>query len=1745
MTSLYVHSNGKYYACGNCKSFESPDELSVVFHVGMVTDDSSATLPVTEWEMVYPSCLTALANQYELSQIALCALFSTTVKDAKQHQWKHVQGEVNSLHKLDKHYYGMFGFLMLNDKVKEHLTKYPEAAERIRQALQWLKRNNDLYKTFLSRFETIYRYFRPDIVNPEVLKLDEDKILEDEAVGMAFPVDSNYFDQYAAIYGDADVAGVQHPQPSVVDDVQDNVKQLRELTSVKYGEQYLLEKTFPHLFPYGEGGWYYKCFLGFSQFVKMRLLDPRGHFAKDTNFPFFMFDYMTKIRLRAYNSRKVVGVSRLECNLTAGEVTEANKDKHDPYASYGTDVPHNVPGPKQYWKSFGLDLVAMTEQRGIPDYFLTLSPNDDWPHIQSTIKKGWGGKADPSEFHDLTVKPDKEAAVGPHPLESIFGAEKRFHAMMDILLDKTTGPLGLVKDYVVKTEYQKRGGIHWHILFWIEPGTAPDNVVMAEMPRHPDTSNVEAQYARRMVQKYQVHRECYPSRCLKGYGGKVLSRCKYSFPFKTPQLKEELDEDEVRYVYVRRCKEDSLVVPYNLEILLFWGASMNIQRVSKHGFEQYLAKYISKPESSFNVKLSENPSEPEKYLRTRVIGACEALDVMLGFHQYQISRSVVFLPTEVKPKQRYLKPQGEISGLPKQSNDIYMETRFETYLQRPTELSDITYPTFYQWWRRATNAEQTKAVKAARKGETPSLNVRGVDEFEELQTCVEDRINVVSDFSDKLVGLDDRLDDVSLQHAVYNTIIYRYKHSGIVTVTKDYLLQQYDFSRDCYKLSETEEMEQASDLLCEVGLLDNDLIDRANKQHWLLANLLKNHNEADVPTSPLYKMLETFSAGSMLADVNGRYWVRRATACVTRHRFITVDIKEQEVHYKQKYLLNVPLCPSDDVIVSPPSSWIQAAMEKDLVDEKLDAKSNLMDAANRGFSLESLKSLVDMYLEHGFLDDDEADTFLSTIPIGPNQQEEVREVTDQLVGDGDDGLLPPQNKPLEQYTSKFTDSQARAFQWIQDGVQQSSSRLLAAFVGAAGCGKSFLMGGIVQYLRQSNLVVSKLAPSGVAASLIKGTTIHNFFSLDIDGKTSLEKGTVEASVVKKTNVIIIDEFSMVDCTIFITIEHLCRRFATKNGQYKPWGGRHVLLFGDPAQLPPVSHADIFNTRLWAKFNILQLKEVVRATDPVLSSMLLRVRRGECDEEVESTLKKCLRPKDIASVDLTKTVVICSKRKEVDEINGECLQRIDGELKCYTALDSDNNGKPLREADQQRLRRINTRLPDGLSLKEGCRVVLRRNLDISQGWVNGTMCEVLTLMPNSILVSKLGSPNARYPVTRTKQKIEIKGASYSITRSQFPLQLAYAVTVHRVQGLTVEKAIVTLNNNFFESGQAYVALSRVRKLDDLVLWNFSRSAIMLSPYYKQLLKWCDSVDVIRVPPYDGDPVRYPNRKHDNISCVIIPDDVVQDDVAVDDAPITDKQAPPTCGVKRRQSGSSPPAKKSKSAADVCDVAGPTAAPVSSTDGDDDLIVTGAHPPVLMTTVATPLPDNDWREMVLSVITEYSGEVVVNCIHNPTPDRLVAEPEVAPHMLDKSTPNGSCLFNALSKELTGTECNHYALRQAICNFMLEPINEPHFSAHCAMPIEEYIAERDLRNPITWGSDVEIMALCTLLQCTVHVWCDLTGGAAWAHVIGGTRHWVHMEPLFYNSTCVSYNNTHYNLYIYHNRSRNHYDRVVVSLT
>ena len=109
-----------------------------------------------------------------------------------------------------------------------------------------------------------------------------------------------------------------------------------------------------------------------------------------------------------------------------------------------------------------------------------------------------------------------------------------------------------------------------------------------------------------------------------------------------------------------------------------------------------------------------------------------------------------------------------------------------------------------------------------------------------------------------------------------------------------------------------------------------------------------------------------------------------------------------------------------------------------LVDESHDAKANLMDAVNRGFSFDNIKSIVNLYVGHRFLDEGDADVFLSTIPIGSINNEETKEVTDQLLDDGEGKcLLPPPHAPLEDYMSKFTPSQKRAFEHLRSGMQSN------------------------------------------------------------------------------------------------------------------------------------------------------------------------------------------------------------------------------------------------------------------------------------------------------------------------------------------------------------------------------------------------------------------------------------------------------------------------------------------------------------------------------------------------------------------------------------------------------------------------------------------------------------------------------------------------------------------------------------
>ena len=153
----------------------------------------------------------------------------------------------------------------------------PHSSLRIKNAIRWFRANNHLYSSFFAHYETLFRYVKPGFINPALLEeqsIPLERLLENEAAGMAFPLDAKYFDDFPLIYGEpvlgpSDKAGRQYPKPECQE-------ALVDMCHTTYGEKNLDVKAFPHLHPYGHGGWYHKCPMAFQAHIKMRLFDVRG-----------------------------------------------------------------------------------------------------------------------------------------------------------------------------------------------------------------------------------------------------------------------------------------------------------------------------------------------------------------------------------------------------------------------------------------------------------------------------------------------------------------------------------------------------------------------------------------------------------------------------------------------------------------------------------------------------------------------------------------------------------------------------------------------------------------------------------------------------------------------------------------------------------------------------------------------------------------------------------------------------------------------------------------------------------------------------------------------------------------------------------------------------------------------------------------------------------------------------------------------------------------------------------------------------------------------------------------------------------------------------------------------------------------------------------------------------------------------------------------------------------------------------
>ena len=263
-----------------------------------------------------------------------------------------------------------------------------------------------------------------------------------------------------------------------------------------------------------------------------------------------------------------------------------------------------------------------------------------------------------------------------------------------------------------------------------------------------------------------------------------------------------------------------------------------------------------------------------------------------------------------------------------------------------------------------------------------------------------------------------------------------------------------------------------------------------------------------------------------------------------------------------------------------------------------------------------------------------------------------------------------------------------------------------------------------------------------------------------------------------------------------------------------------------------------------------MKDIKRQEDDAFQHILSTVRMGNTTPQNDTLLKsRLLSTTDISQVDIEHpgAAHICSLRQERDAWNSLFLGKVHNDLYTFEAEDTDITGNPLPEKDKRCTKWFHReRLEDTLDLKVGARVVLCKNIDTDNGWLNGTLATVRHIRNTCITIQSIRTGKTTV-VRRMRQNLTFPGSPTHFVRTQFPIILGWALTVHKVQGMTLNTAYIQLNKNFFASGQAYVALSRVKCIDNLHLLDYDPTAIYLDSYYKDLLKWMKHVDKIQTSP----------------------------------------------------------------------------------------------------------------------------------------------------------------------------------------------------------------------------------------------------------------------------------------------------------
>ena len=1196
--------------------------------------------------------------------------------------------------------------------------------------------------------------------------------------------------------------------------------------------------SFPDLFPCGVGGYTTnekrKTKLDLRTYYKQRILNCDGRFAGNIEY-LLGAQYATELKQIKGNIGIALRLKKGQffkgSKVTAGMLQSPNSLHEMMYAQQAYKMLQNVRGTPAYWKKMLDECLAMLRTFGSPTFFVTFSAADyHWPEIIQAVALQYGQHFSDDDVNKMDWQ-TKSLWLRRNPVTAVRAFEYRFNCMHKYIMSEAY-PIGKVTNFIEKVEFQARGSPHIHAIYWIEGAPILDLNTDSEIIAFHDmyisaTLPITDDELHNIVATRNMH-------TCSNYCKKRNGLCRFGFAkmptFNTCVSRQDVDTSSADLICAKdvlsRIKEhlqkkntiqctllellhnlgithdlyltslsvsstsakiipkrdicDVYVNQYNSELISLWKANMDIQFVENAmSAVMYVCSYMMKAEKGMGDLLKRVCKEVQEtsikeqlkvvgnaFLGSREVSAQEAAMRLLSMPLMKKSRKVIFIHNG-KKENRISMPRFDLKNLHADDEDVFSLSMHDRYAARPLDLAHLTLADF-----------------------VTSYNTTGGDTFEHSDDVEynDDTFQIKSK-----VNKIKLLNDLGYMHVRTVPAVMRTHKINKEKDPDDYyygrLLLFYPWRNESEVCVDTEQLYNT-----KLATIEENA--RKYNQHL---------DEVDSATQLLYDNKHKLNMWDSI-DVNGQQ--ENAAA----------DDEGKTV--------------------------IRGMDQNEAIDDHLCETKTYFSGLGRMYTKESHKDL------------------LTTKQYNKNFRE--------LNCEQREAVLFNRNWCKKSIIALKCDQTIPAYQLFLSGpggtgkshVIQMIHRDIKYFFNLYNSPHT----NIFSATSGDDPLVLLTAFTGTAAFNINGITLHSALSLPTTRVKHLsnEKRTTLETRLYQLKLLVIDEVSMISKEMLqLCHERLCSAKKMLLTVAPPFANTCILAVGDFYQLRPVCATSIFVNAephsvsqlapsIWDTFTCIELTKIMRQRNDNTFAELLNNVRVKTPVE-NSNEDKLLSARAISS-DTSKDKYPCNvihtyaKNKFVAERNNIMLDELPGELYSCVAQDSvkDRNTQtfdiPMPDDPQK-----TGRLLKILKLKIGAAVMINNNIDTTDGLTNGAMgivshiiCECNQIVKilvqfNNKNIGVEAKNNSTFkhiapesvPIGRFQYTFDLLNyKSVSASRTQFPLTLSWAVTIHKLQGLTLDNIVVDMDikKGPYGTGQAYVAFSRVKTYEGLYILNYTRSQI---------------------------------------------------------------------------------------------------------------------------------------------------------------------------------------------------------------------------------------------------------------------------------------------------------------------------------